>query len=256
MFRRCRSELVFSVALAGVLAVGSARAGGQAGQLPTAAELVARHAKAMGGEAAYKAIKSFRARGTFSMPAQGISGAVEVVTARPNRLRMTIEIAGIGRVETGYDGKVAWQVDPITGPSVLTGRQATEMADDAWFDAALHGSEHVASIEVQGREMFAGRPAYRAKVVFKSGNEQTEYFDVESGLQVGYEAQRASPMGVTPVTAVMADFKTVQGVLMPTSLSQRTMGIEQSITIEAMEADTVPDSAFDLPAVIKALIKR
>ena len=36
---------------------------------------------------------------------------------------------------------------------------------------------------------------------------------------------------------------------------QRTMGIEQTLTITGYEFDVVPSTAFDLPVQIKALIK-
>jgi hypothetical protein len=36
---------------------------------------------------------------------------------------------------------------------------------------------------------------------------------------------------------------------------QRLLGIEQVVTFTWYEFDTVPATAFDLPAVIKALIK-
>ena len=74
MFTRFDSRWARVVpALALVLAFGQA-AGLRARQAPTGKDVIARHVAAMGGEAAYKALKSIHAVGTFAMPAQGISG--------------------------------------------------------------------------------------------------------------------------------------------------------------------------------------
>ena len=88
-----------------------------------------------------------------------------------------------------------------------------------------------------------------------SGNEQVEYFDVETGLLLGYEASRVTPMGPVPITAVMRDYKKFGALMQPTMLVQRTLGLEQIVRITAIEYNSVPATAFDAPPAIKALIK-
>ncbi len=104
----------------------------------------------MGGEAAFKQVKSIRARGTFTMAAQNVNGDFEMSAARPNKLLLKVTIAGIGAIESGYDGKVGWSIDPASGPALIAGRQLAELADDAWFDGPLHGPEHVKEATVVG----------------------------------------------------------------------------------------------------------
>ena len=92
-------------------------------------------------------------------------------------------------------------------------------------------------------------------VVYVSGNEVVEYYDVETGLLIGTEASRDTAMGVLPTTAILRDYRKFGSLLEATSLSQRTMGMEQVLHMTSFEYDKVPGNAFDLPPQIKALIK-
>jgi hypothetical protein len=237
-----------------VLMSASAVRAGQ-GTLPSARDIIARSIDAMGGATAFKALKSMRARGTFTLTAQQIAGSLEVVSGRPNKLVSKISIAGLGQVEEGYDGKIGWSIDPMSGPALVTGRQLIERADESWFDAPLHEPDYVKDMTVVGREAFDGRDAYRLKVVTISGVEQFEFYEVSTGLFIGVEASRATPMGVVPTTGIFRDFQKFGGFTFPATLIQRALGLEQVLTFSSYEFDAVPASAFEPPAVIKALIK-
>lgn len=232
-------------------AVGAA----QEAALPSARDLVTRHVTAIGGEAAYRAVKSVRVRGTFEMGAQNITGALEILSARPDKLLTRVEISAVGHVETGFDGKVGWTIDPLSGPSLATGRQLSELSNDAWFDSVFHAADRIREMTTVARETFAQRPAFKIHVVFVSGSEQFEYYDAETGLQIGLEGSRETPMGVLPTSTVLRDYKKFGALLQPTTLVQRAMGIEQMFHITSCEYDVVPANAFELPAQVKALIK-
>jgi hypothetical protein len=222
--------------------------------LPSARDLVARHVAAIGGEAAFKAVTSMRARGRLEIAAQGISGDLELLSARPNKLLYRLTVPGIGNIENGFNGQVAWSISPITGPELLTGRQLTEAADDAWFDATLHDKDHVREMTTLARTEFDGRPAYKVKVVLTSGSEQTEYFDADTGLQIGSEAVRATPNGLISTVNILRNYRRFGALLQPATFVQRALGFEQVLTVQTIEYDVVPAGAFDPPASIKALL--
>jgi hypothetical protein len=92
-------------------------------------------------------------------------------------------------------------------------------------------------------------------VVFLSGREQDEYFDVENGWQIGWEGNRDTSMGVVPSSTVLRDYKKFGALMQPTTLLQRAMGLEQVLRVVSCEFNSVPATAFDLPAPVKALIK-
>jgi hypothetical protein len=227
----------------------------QQAALPPGRTIVARHLDAIGGAAAFKSVKSIHAKGTFELTAQQITGTLDVMSARPGKMRVRLDITGIGKAENCYDGKIAWEIDPTTGPAILTGRRLTEIADDAWFDNPLYEPSRVKEITTVSKDEFDRRPAYKLKVVLVSGTEQFEYFDVDTGLQLGSEASRAMAMGILPMTSVLRDYKKFGPIMHATTLMQRTMGLEQVFRLTSVELDTVPADAFDPPPQIKALIK-
>jgi hypothetical protein len=248
-----------NVALVAILTVaGSAGpAGAQStAALPTGREIVARHVAALGGEQAFRAMTSILARGRWEIPAQRISGALELRSARPSKLLYRVTVPGIGRIENGYDGRIGWSISPISGPELLTGRQLSETADEAWFDGTLHLAEHVRELTTIGLETFDNKPAYRVRVVYRSGNEQFEFFDTTTGLQLGTEAVRATPQGNVPTVNILRDYRRFGTVLQASTVVQRALGFEQVVTITSCEYGTVTEDAFDPPAEVKALIGR
>ena len=224
--------------------------------LPDARAIINRHVAAIGGEQAYRAVQSMRVRGRVAMAAQGIAGDIEVMSARPARLLYRTTIPGLGRIENGYDGTVGWSLSPIAGPELLTGRQLTEAADDAWFDGTLHEPSRVREMTTLGRQQFDDKPAYKVRVVMTSGSQQFEYYDVESGLQLGSEATRATPQGLVQTVNILRDYKRFGPLMQATVFVQRALGFEQVVTISSCEYDVVPAETFELPAPIRALIGR
>jgi hypothetical protein len=217
---------------------------------------VDRFVKASGGEAALQAIKSMRVKGTFSIAGQSLAGDLDMMSARPNKSLMRVSIPAIGTVEEGFDGKVGWSIDPLQGPSLVTDRQLSERADEAWFDAELHKDDYVKEMSVVGRESLDKRDVYRVKVVTIRGNEQFELYDAENGLQVAVEASRDTPLGIVPSVALMKEYQKFGAVLMPTKVVQRVLGQEHVFALTSYEFNSVPANTFDLPPTIKALIKK
>jgi hypothetical protein len=161
----------------------------------------------------------------------------------------------MGQLEEAYDGKIAWSLDPNAGPSLVIGKGLTERADEAWFDSPLHAEGYVRLMTVAGKETFDKRPAYRVKVTLMSGAEVAELFDVETGFQIGFEANRETPFGTVPTRSIYRDYKKFGALMYPTSISQSVLGIEQVVTFTSYEFNVVPPNTFDVPPVIKALIK-
>ena len=224
--------------------------------LPSARSIIDRHIEAVGGRKALTAHTSHRVRGTMSIPANGISGSLEIVAARPNKMRTRVSIPGVGDVEEAFDGTRGWSVSPMTGPMLTTGTELEERKFDAEYDGDLREDSRYEYLKTVEKTTFDGRPAYKIAAKRKGGtSEDIEYYDVETGLKAGGEATRNTPMGAVNVTSTQTDYKKFGDVLIPTVLKQKMMGIEQVLTLTSVEFDVVDPSAFEMPAAIKALIK-
>jgi hypothetical protein len=224
--------------------------------LPSGTEIVRRHVAALGGAAAFKAIRSVHARGRFEIRDRGISGDFELFTARPNRMLYRVTVAAIGVIENGFDGKVGWSLNPIAGPELLAGQQLVEAAAEAWFDTPLYEDDHVRSVSPIERVEFDGRAAFKVRVVLRSGVDSMEFFDVSTGLQIGSESVRATPQGPVPTVNMLRDHRRFGAVLQATTFVQRALGFEQVVTIASCDYDAVPAATFALPPSIAALVGR
>ena len=78
--------------VAGCLIVAAQASGfAQEPALPSARDVVARHVTAMGGETAFRAVKSIRVRGTFEMAAQNITGVLETLSALHDKMLTRVD---------------------------------------------------------------------------------------------------------------------------------------------------------------------
>jgi hypothetical protein len=223
--------------------------------LPSARSIIDRHVKAIGGREAVLSHTSSHATGSMTVTGSGITGVLDVYAAKPDKSLVKINLGGIGDVIEGFDGVHAWSVSPMTGPMLTQGKELEEKRFDADFYSDLHDEGRYASIKTVEKTMFDGRPCYKVSLVKKDGAEDFDFYDVETGLKAGAMATRESQMGPMPVTQVHSDYKKFGNLLVPTTLKQTAMGVEQVLKVNTFEFDNVPDSTFDPPAQIKALIK-
>jgi hypothetical protein len=223
--------------------------------LPSAREILDRHIKEVGGRQAILAQTSMHATGTVSLPAAGISGKMEAYHAKPNRFLQRMTLPGIGDLEEGYNGTVGWSLSPLTGPSLLDGKQLEQRIFDADFYDDLKLQARYASITTVEKMTFEGRSVYKLRLVQKTGEEDVEFYDVETGLKAGGITTRDSPMGPIQGTTVVSDYKKFGSLLQPTTTKVSLMGTQMIISVASIEYGSVDASVFTPPAQIKALVK-
>jgi hypothetical protein len=218
-------------------------------------EVIERHIKAIGGRDVVMAHSSRHVIGTVAMPSAGLTGSFEVFEAKPNKTVMRMNLAGVGEINEGFDGIVAWSLNPVTGPALLEGKQLEEKKLDADFFGDLHPEKRYTSITTVERVDFEGRPCYKVQLVRRDGRHDVQFFDVATGLRAGSIMTRESQLGALSATIVEADYKQFGKVLYPTRLTSTAMGVQQVLTVSNVQFDKVDPSVFEPPATIKALIK-
>ena len=241
---------VWAIALA---ACALAPAPAAAQQLPPAQQLVQRYLEAVGGRDALLAPRTTRTRGTFEMPAAGLSGDLEVVAGKPNRVSTTVNVPNIGSIRSGFDGTSGWALDPMMGARLLTGAELEAAREQADPLAAVRDPSTYTSMETVEQTTMGGQACYKVKVVSKSGRESFDCYAVDGGLLVASVNKQDSPMGSMEIVTLLSDYRQFGNVRMPTRLTQDMMGNQQVITITSVEFDVVDDAAFSLPAEIQAL---
>jgi hypothetical protein len=224
-------------------------------QLPPARRILDKHVAAIGGRQAVLSHKSTHATGTLTMPAAGVTGAVDIYGAHPNRSLLKVSLGGVGEVLEGFDGTHGWSISPMTGPMLLEGKQLDEKRFDSDFHSELRSDDRYVSLTTLEQVDFEGRACYKVRLVRKTGGEDLEFYDVATGLKAGSITTRETQMGRVTGTTVETGYRKFGNLLQPTTVRSQVGGLQQVITINSVDYDSVPASTFDLPPGIKALLK-
>jgi len=221
----------------------------------TVDEVIAKNIKAMGGYDKIKALKSIRMK--ISLMVQGLELPGVIEEARPNKQRLDITFQGMV-ITQSYDGKTAWQTNPLQGmkdPSPMGEVESKEMADDADVDGPfIDYKDKGNKVELIGKEDVEGSPTYKLKVTLKSGSVRYIFLDTDSFLEVHSESKRT--IRGTEVTTIsnLGDYKEVDGLMFPFSLEQGSKDSQQKqkFVVTSVELNpTIDPARFTMPEVKK-----
>ena len=240
-----------------VAVAGAGTTAPTAQNLPSADSVLQHYVEVTGGAKAYDAVKTMAGSGKFVMPAQGITGDLTMYSQAPDKSYAVVDIQGVGKMEEGTDGTVAWELSPITGARVKSGDEAAAEIRSSATDIHTNWKKYYQSAEVTALEDVGGKPAYKLVLTPKSGSAETQWYDKDSGLILKSTMTMDTPMGKAPVEVTFSDYKKEGDITMPTKMVQSVAGQQFEINFDKVDFNApVPASRFDLPADIKALQKK
>jgi hypothetical protein len=221
--------------------------------LPKADDVIDKYVKAVGkyvkdGKPAE--LKSRVTKGTFTLVEMGMDADMETYLVPPNSYTK-IEFEGFGSLERGVKGDVAWQINPMEGPSILEGQQkVAALRDAAGFIEFENWKENFAKAETTGEGTVGDAACYKVLMTPKEGPSITCFFDKESGLLLKTELE---VQGLT-IVSTLSDYKETDGIKMAHKVATDGGQFGMEITIESVEYNVdVPADRFDLPDEIKEL---
>src|SRR6185295_11941773 len=207
----------------------------------TADEVIEKNIQARGGLAKIKSVQSIRATGkrTFG---PGIEAPFVIEFARPGKMRLEFVIQGMTAVITS-DGTSGWQLMPFLGKKeaeAMSDDELKSMKDEADFDGPyVDYKEKGNQVELLGKVDLEGAPAYKLKVTKKSGDVETDYFDVDSSLLIQSEGKSMVRGQEVETVTTYGDYKEVDGGIYFFSSEIKQKGApgpgSSSITIEKIE---------------------
>ena len=195
--------------LAGLFLSQSLAASGVAEAGPVSAEEVLRKAiEARGGREAALNIRSFQAKGTVLFytervpygPAITNAWPMEISAMRPDKFRFAADLNVTPDASfvflpprclaNGFDGQTAWEAPPGQRPQALEGIFREERREQAEFFAWCDEAEKYQSLTNLGESRFEGQRCYELRLVRKSGNIETHYYNTNNHLLA---SRRANP---------------------------------------------------------------
>jgi len=190
-----------------------------------------------------------RLTGTMTFVHQGASGKVTQLISGLDRFMSDIDLGKLGYIRTAFDGKRGWSDTAFAPFEELTGPRLKQLryANPVWllqnwrevFDSAAI----VRSGEVDGEKVFV------LKLSAKGIPTRTLYVSAESGLVLKEKTAVIAPgIGQFPVTLTYADYRPVNGVMLPFKIVSKTLHSGEVVTQfeRSKTLDELPDSAFRL----------
>lgn len=221
---------------------------------PEAKDIIAHYIKALGGETAIRAQTSRKMIGEMSLP--GLDAIpVVIYYGAPNRMLIEFEVPDRGTVKQGFDGKIAWSLDPENGPMIMDESQNAMAADQADFYADLNFDKRFKAMESLGERDSEGVKCYAVKMVDQFDAESTYLFEVETGLLRTTTQTIEGMMGPMEMSRVNLEYKAFGGVKFPIHTEIRAGGMANSMTFSDIEINSLKDEVFALPDEIAALVK-
>lgn len=244
---RFTRRAVRAIALAMVATV----AAGAQGATPDA--ILARYAKAVDPQGKLATVEGFTSTATMEM--QGMAMTMKSVQRRPDHVVITMSMPGLGELKQGYDGSVAWAMDPMQGPRILSDVEAKQLRDGADFKVMVRDKSTYEKAEAAGEAQVDGEATDCVRITWKSSRVTTECFSRQTGLLLESRSMTQTPQGDMETVTRMYDYKAVDGIMMAHRLVNQVAGMTQNITMSEMTSGAMPAEAFELPAEIKALKK-
>jgi hypothetical protein len=222
--------------------------------LPTVSQVQAHFVRALGGVSAIRRPQSTTTRGYNVLYGKnGKRTRVDYVIYMANFKRSEIDdVAGRGEFRSGYDGRTGWSMDPGGKPQFLAGSVNESARRDADMYYFAHIPIYFRSMEVAGIETFGGQRCYHLRGTTLWGNENNQYYSVDTGLLVGYRFHQW--LGTAPERAesiqLFDRYKNFNGLLISTRERDFRDGVPLGVGyVTSVTFDDVAAGVFSAPTV-------
>jgi hypothetical protein len=239
------------VAVQPVWADDALTAGNQTGQLTTATQVLDRYQQALGGEQAIANVKSMTVRGETESTATGKS--TFIYYAKPFKSLFKITRADGTQITAGFDGKVSWTITS-KGAEIDKDTPLDAIRRDADLQYPLHQPDYFKKLELGGIRDFEGHRCYWLHGTTNWGKDNNQFYDVETGLLVGYRFQ-SDDLSKTLTFAIFEDYRNFGGPLIATRNTTRAGNNSRTFVYKSVSYEPLADSIFELPPAVKALVK-
>lgn len=216
----------------------------------TADEIIAKHLAARGGADKMAAVKTLVVDNSMAVQGMDIPMVTTSVVGKGQRMELTVMGNAMVTVTTPGAG---WMIQPAMmggsgSPEDMPADQTKEISADDLnpFAPLANYKTSGTAIELVGTEKVNGKDAYNLKIS-KGGKSSNVYIDVATSMMV---KTKGPGMGGAEQEIVMADFKAVDGIMFPFTMTTASpMGGDMTITCNKVLINTpIDDKVFVKPA--------
>ena len=153
---------------------------------------------------------------------------------------------------------VAWESNVLQGPRVKEGEELEAAKRASRMSVLGAWKDYYKSAVTVGTETVGGKPAWKVDMTPTHGTSVEQfYFEQDSGLLVKMAQTLPTAMGNIPVEMTIGDYRDVDGIQTPFSMTQSAMSQNMALHIEKVTYNVeMPAGRFDLPPDVKAIVAK
>lgn len=211
------------------------------GSLPSIDDVLNRYIDALGGAAAINKFTTRVMTGTLDVAGISRGGSFEHYAQAPNKLLTVMDAHPFGKMRMGFNGKNGWllaqaAVHPVTGVDLAI------LQREADFYSPLRTKDNYAKITLAGMSKIGYRDVYVVDLQPTVGPLERLYLDAETFLLVRTNTMRTVGRTSEPVEIYFDDWREVEGVKYPFSISQSSPSIKLGFTVKEIRHNVPIDA--------------
>ena len=218
----------------------------KSGALPTVDELLAKYVEAIGGAAAVKAVSSRVVKGSVDIPGKMRGGKFETYAQAPNKIVTVIDTPPMGVSRVGFNGRNGWS-RTSAGVRTLKGQELSSLLREANFYGLVTMKNDYAKITLAGKSKIGYREVFVLDLQPATGAVERVYFDAQTYLPVRVNTVARLMSTTAPVEIYLDDWRAVDGVKYPFSVSQSFPGLTLLFTVTEIKHNVEIDAKMFEP---------
>jgi hypothetical protein len=187
------------------------------GQAQTVDEVVNKYVAATGGVEKWKSLES------FAVVSRSKSFSFDLYWKKPNRIRIEGPVEYVPGLDIrSFDGTTGWLINPGEGSEaarLMSGREIQDLLEMGdWLRELIDYKTKGHRVELVGKEIADGNPAYHLKLTKPSGTVVHIFLDAKTFLEVKRVRHVRSPLGQdeqVEIVTVIGDYRSVGGLMLP-----------------------------------------
>lgn len=224
---------------------------------PTAEAVLDRYVEATGGKAAYEKIKNRVTTGTMEIKGAGVKGSMKSYEAPEANNRTVLEIGALGKIESGTDGKIAWEKSVVNGNRLYSGDEKAHALRNAYFNGDVNWRKVFKEAKLIGPKRVGDRECWQVDLTTPEGLVFQKCFDQKTGLLAMVKVTLKTPQMEMPTEIYPADYQKVDGLLLPFEMKMKLMSQELVMRADKIEHNVeLPADTFKLPKEIQELVDK
>lgn len=217
----------------------------KSGSLPSVDELLAKYVEAIGGAAALKAVTSRFVTGTVDVVGKMRGGKFETHAQAPNKIVTMIDTQPMGQSTVGFNGRSGW-ARTSNGVRTLKGAELAALQREANFYGPVSMKNDYPKTTLTGKSKIGYREVFVVDMQPPAGAVVRIYFDTQTYLPVRVNTVEVLGTISAPVEIYLDDYREVDGVKYPFSLTQSFPGVTLVFTVKEIKHNVpIEASAFE-----------